>query len=229
MPMLPDPTLEAFCQEYAKDRNGTRAYIATHKTNNPKTAGVNVVGVLAKASVQDRIRELTQTEILRTQKTFIVTKDRWLKELACIAFADPRAYFDEQGQPLPIKQLPKHVAAAIAQFEAVQETTRDRSTGVQIQSVDYVRRFRLHDKIQALTLIGKHCGFLLDKPNDDGDKPQDLESINRIRDELAARIARLLEPSRTIDVSEQPQQAGTRSPEVHLELLGETRSTGAEG
>lgn len=53
-----------------------------------------------------------------------VTQQMLARELARIAFGDPRELFDEQGRPRPIHELSAEQAAMLAGFEVI-ETRRD--------------------------------------------------------------------------------------------------------
>jgi len=136
-----------------------------------------------------RIPELTHREIRRTQRTLTVSKDRWLREVACSVFRDPRQFFDAQGAPIPINKLQPEAAAAISRFEVV---LKYAGKGEDRHVVGYVEKYKVLDKIGALTIIGKHCGFLVDKPEHGGPDDEAID-IDAIRKDLTARIARLSE------------------------------------
>ena len=98
-----------------------------------------------------------RTEIARSNaevcKKLEITKERVLKELACIAFLDPRAIWNEDGSAKAICELDEDTARAIAGFEVAElfeGNGNDRSLA------GYVKKFKLADTLGALEIIGRH-------------------------------------------------------------------------
>lgn len=139
---------ELFCVLYVKYNNATRAAIEAGYSQ----ASAYQIGHenLSKLEISDRIAELTANSLKRTY----ISADKVLQELARIAFANPKDYYDENGEMIPIHELSDDAAAAIA--------------GVQVTKLDKFGRVRLDpklsDKKAALTDLGKHVG-LYEKDN----------------------------------------------------------------
>lgn len=84
--------------------------------------------------------------------------ERVIAEIGCIAFTSVGDLFDEQGNMLPIKQLPKHVQAAIGNHETVTGNV-DKGDG---QS-DRLIRIKLWDKPKMLEMLAKHHKLIGDE------------------------------------------------------------------
>ncbi|WP_310715492.1 terminase small subunit, partial [Burkholderia multivorans] len=99
---------QRFVDEYLIDLNATKA--AERAGYSKRTAGQIGFELLKKPEIAEAISEAMKA---REQRTGI-TQDRVLRELARIAFFDPRKLFDSDGRPLPISELDDDTAAAIA-------------------------------------------------------------------------------------------------------------------
>ncbi|WP_310731021.1 terminase small subunit, partial [Burkholderia multivorans] len=99
---------QRFVDEYLIDLNATKA--AERAGYSKRTAGQIGFELLKKPEIAEAISEAMKA---REQRTGI-TQDRVLRELARIAFFDPRKLFDADGRPLPISELDDDTAAAIA-------------------------------------------------------------------------------------------------------------------
>lgn len=133
-----------FCQEYLVDLNATEA--AKRAGYSPKTAYAQGHRLLKNVEIQARIAELQAERAGRVQ----VTADEVLRELARIGFSDMRQFtsWGPQGVDLLASgELPEDAARCVAEVSQV--------VGEKTSSV----RFKLHDKVAALTLIGKHLGM----------------------------------------------------------------------
>lgn len=140
------PKQERFCHEYLKDSNGTRAAIRAGYSK--RTANEQAAQLLAKLSIQQRVKTLTDKISAKTE----ITAERVIEELMRIGLVDLRQIFGEDGQLLPLSQIPEDARRAIAGIETmeVECVTGDQPT------VGKQRKIRMHDKLKALELLGKH-------------------------------------------------------------------------
>lgn len=162
----------AFCEEYIIDFNATQAAIRAGYTANSAT--VHASRMLSKANIQEKIRVLQEDRSKRTA----VTADMVLKELASVGFAritdflkvtegcidDPKEEpyeqddGDDDADGLPVvtekscfrmveifetEKMPQNAIPAIASIKQGQK-------GIEL---------KLHDKVKALELIGRHLGM----------------------------------------------------------------------
>jgi len=91
----------------------------------------------------------------RSKRTEI-TQDRVLQEYAKLAFLDPRAFYDENGQLIDIHKLPADVAACLAGMDVAYEKDEDGK-------VTQVRKIKFADKKSALDSVARHLGMFNDK------------------------------------------------------------------
>jgi len=128
-----------FADEYLIDLNATKA--AERAGYSPKTANEQGARLLANVSVQALLTECMQARAKRTE----ITQDRVLQEIARIAFFDPRTLVDEEGKPIPLKQLDADSAAVVA--------------GLKLEMLGAVREYKIADKLKALDQCMSHLGM----------------------------------------------------------------------
>jgi phage terminase small subunit len=137
-----------FVEEYLVDLNATQAAIrAGYSEKRAPELGYQL---LHKTTVQDALREALAERSARTQ----ISADQVIKELARIAFADPRAVFSWGPGGVSLRssgELTDDEAAIVAE---VSETRSE--TGGSIKA-------KLCDKVKALELLGRHLGMFTDK------------------------------------------------------------------
>lgn len=134
-----------FCEEYLIHLNGTKAAISAGYS--ARSATTTASDLLTYANVQGYLQELREKQKERTG----ITADRVLNELAKIAFSDVKRYLTDGNRIASVIGMSDEISPAI--MEVRSET---RLMGE--QPVEFTR-FKLHDKIGALTLIGKHLGM----------------------------------------------------------------------
>ena len=158
------PKQRRFADEYMIDLNPTRAYRAVYlSVKKDETAAAAAARLLKNVNVSDYIAERMQAQQQRTG----ITQDRVLRELACIGFAKASDYAKVDG-PLvtitPTDQLSPEQVAAIAGIE-------QGNFGIKI---------KLHDKLKALELLGKHLGMFDKQDNNQ----TDVEDLSPLADKL---------------------------------------------
>ena len=134
-----------FVDEYLIDLNASAAARrAGYKTR------ANSIGTenLSKPAIQAHLRKRLADREKRTE----ITQDRVLEEYAALAFSDPRQYFDSHGNVVPIPDLSKEAAAAIAGFD-VKRTTNDEG------EFSDILKIKLADKRASLQDVAKHLGM----------------------------------------------------------------------
>lgn len=146
-----------FVDEYLVDFNATQAAIrAGYKA---KTAHVIGAENLRKPKIAEEIARRQKDLQRRTE----VTQERVVKELARIAFADATDYAQvetrtaEKGDGTEVSYQTvtlTETAELSADQRAALATVKQSVNGVEI---------KLHDKIKALELLGRHIGMFTDK------------------------------------------------------------------
>ena len=145
---------QRFAAEYLIDLNATQAAIRAGYSET--SAHVQGARLINNAKVAAAIRQGMNSRSERTQ----ITQDEVLAELALIARADMGSFmqFRDDGQVfLDWSNLPRDATKLIR--EITQEEFIDGSG----DDARMVRRtkFRLHDKINALKLVGTHLGMFV--------------------------------------------------------------------
>lgn len=144
----------SFISEFIKDKSATLAYMRAYgcSKENAQRAGPRLmthVGV--KAEIDRLLSEMVET----AKHEAGITLERVLRELARIAFFDPRKLFDKDGNPLRITDLDDDTAAAIAGLDVSEEY---EGSGKDRVLRGYVKKWKLQTKDGALDKLMKHLG-----------------------------------------------------------------------
>lgn len=133
-----------FVSEYMRDLNATKA--AVRAGYSAKTADRIGPQLLGKTCVREAVEAAQEARAARTR----VTADKVIRALAAIAFADPRDYLEWDGDSVRAKdsaELTPEQSAAVADVIQTPAGTR----------------VKLHDRLKALELLGKHLGIFTDR------------------------------------------------------------------
>ena len=151
------PKQVRFVDEYLVDFNATQAAIrAGYKA---KTAHVIGAENLRKPKIAEEIARRQKDLQRRTE----ISQDRVVKELARIAFADATdyacvetlTYENEDGTVSPVQIVsPKDTDTLSDDQRAAIAGIKHGANGIEV---------KLHDKIKALELLGRHIGMFNDK------------------------------------------------------------------
>lgn len=151
------PKQAKFVAEYLLSGNATQA--AIRAGYSPKTAYKIGAENLRKPLIASLLSQ-KQSEIAARQDERLaqmeLTNERVAREIARLAFFDPRKLFDKQGNPLPITELDDDTAAAIAGLEVLEEfegSGRDRVL------IGHVKKYKVSDKNSALEKAAKILGM----------------------------------------------------------------------
>lgn len=146
-----------FVDEYLVDFNATQA--AIRAGYSPKTAAAAAARLLRNVNIQAEIARRQKDLQRRTE----VTQDRVVKELARVAFADATdyacvetlTYENEDGTVSPVQIVsPKDTDTLSDDQRAAIAGIKHGANGIEV---------KLHDKIKALELLGRHIGMFNDK------------------------------------------------------------------
>ena len=148
------PKQALFVKEYLVDLNATQAAIRAGYSEN--TAGAMGHENLTKPEIQDAIQQAMNARANKLE----ITADRVLKEIARLAFFDPRNFFHPDGTPIPIHELDDDTAAALAGIDVLEEF---EGSGKDRVFIGYTKKFKLTDKRASLELLGKHLKLFTDK------------------------------------------------------------------
>lgn len=141
------PRHKLFADEYLKGCSAREA---------AKRAGYKVSKYLDRVASNILLREDVQVYIQncyeqRRQKADI-SAERLLKELASIAFSNPKHTLDENGFPLPLHKIPDEVAAALQVAKAHEYTNKRGNRGIRWS-------YKFARKDAALKALGDYFGI----------------------------------------------------------------------
>lgn len=159
------PKQAIFVKEYLKDKNATRsAKAAGYSKKTAHSAGPRLLGnVEIKAEIAAGLEALAKEAEARARKVVgakAITKERWLAELALIAFANMDDYATVGSRGVSIthtKDRPRKLGRAVKKlYEST--SLNGGSQGIE-----------LHPKLPALEQIAKHYGWIKDKVEHSGE------------------------------------------------------------
>jgi phage terminase small subunit len=142
--------------------NFMSAYETSTWSNASKAAAAagyssKTAGVIACHLMQDpRVSQAIEEKKKKLMAKFDVSPERTINELASIAYANKADFYDDEGRLKNIRNLPRHVTAAISGVE-VEMRLDDLGHPAVIQKI------KLHDKTKALELLGKHFKLFTEK------------------------------------------------------------------
>ena len=160
---------QRFADEYLIDLNAARAYKKIYKCSS-SVADPSSSRLLKNVRVAAYIAEKQE----KLTKKCDITKENVLKEIAKISFSDVRKLFNEDGQLLPIKDLPDEVAACISSIEVV----TSKIPGSDPVEVEYTAKIKMWDKTKSLELAGKHLKLFTEKVELGGSITTRLVKVN---------------------------------------------------
>lgn len=140
-----------FAQEYVKDLSATLAAIRAGYA--PKAAHVTASRLLSDAKVRADI----DARLLKAAAVAEITVERTLKEIARIAYGDPRKLFDEDGNLRPLHELSDDTAALLASVESEEIYAGE---GKERKAVGMTRKVKTWSKPkgidQCMAFLGMH-------------------------------------------------------------------------
>jgi len=158
------PKQRLFVQEYLIDLNAKQASIrAGYSPANAEFQGHQLIN-------NPKVKYAIELAMYEREQRTKVTQDRVVQELAKIAFLNPTDVINEYDASIR-NGATREDTAAISSIR-VRRTPSKNGMGVE-------REIKLHDKIRALELLGKHLGLFNDKLNVTAD------AVVRIVDDLS--------------------------------------------
>ena len=155
----PAPKRDLFPYEYIKDLNQTQAAIRSGYSS--RTAHSHASRMMKDVNVQAKIRELKRKRELRCE----LSADAVLHELSLIGFSDLSDFvgIDYNTGVIIAKGFDQMPPGASRAIEAIKEdrAIKETSDGESVVVYDKVT-FKLHSKIKALELLGRHLALFND-------------------------------------------------------------------
>jgi phage terminase small subunit len=141
------------------DLNATRA---AHRAGySPKTAYSQGQRLLKNVEVKRAIQAAMDKRAHKLE----ITPDRVLKEIARLAFMDPRSFFEDDGSLKRIQDLDDDTATCIAGMEVIELFD---GSGEQKHAYGLLKKIKIADKGQNLERLGRHLKLFTDKTEHSG-------------------------------------------------------------
>ena len=170
---------KAFVQEYLIDLNATQAAIrAGYSTDTAKVIGSEN---LTKPDIQEAIQEAMAAREKRTE----ITQEMVLRELAKIAGVDIKNYLSYRTEKTVVGTDEETGEPIVDYSHIVDLKDSEQVDGTLISEIQLQKgnlKFKLHDRVKALELLGKHLGMFVDRTrleNPDGSPLQVSFNISR--------------------------------------------------
>ncbi len=145
------PKQVLFIQEYLVDSNATQSAIRAGYSK--KTAMQIGEQNLRKLDIATGIAVAQAERAKRTE----ITQDRVLKEYAKLGFLDPRKFYDDKGNLIPIHELSADVAATLTGMDVQTIYTKDGDM------MGDLKKIKFGDKKAALDSVAKHLGMFVER------------------------------------------------------------------
>lgn len=145
------PKQKRFCDEYLVDYNATQAAIRAGYLKSSATSQAS--RLLTNANVSAYIA----SKVKRVEQKLEISAERTLLELARVAYTPATAFYDENGNLIPVHKLGADAAACVSGIE-IEEIKEE---GAVVGTLRKIKRF---DKNSALTNLAKHFKLFVDTP-----------------------------------------------------------------
>ena len=142
---------ENFCQAYIRLGDKSAAYREAYSCKGMKPASINnkAYELFKKVEITARIDRLKQETADRNK----ITVDELVSILAEMARFDIGDLYDDSGNLLPIKQMPKAARLMIQQIES-----EELKFGIDSPMIGQSRKVKITDKQNAIEKLMKHLG-----------------------------------------------------------------------
>lgn len=156
---LLNPKQRQFADEYlANGGNAYKAYVAVYGEKNTRAAvDVAASKLLKSAKIQSY---LSQKRNELSNKT-LITAERVLREIAKLAFFNPKDFFNSDGSMKQINEIDDDTAAAITGLYVAE--IFDGEQGAQRHAIGLSKKVKFADKRGPLQDLGKHLGLFVDR------------------------------------------------------------------
>lgn len=145
----------AFVAEYLKDHNATQAYMRAGYQTSGKAAEASASRLLSDVRVAAEIARRADARIEQVVHETGITLERTVREIAKVAFHDPRKFFREDGSIKLPTELDDETAAALAGFD-VEELWA--GSGEDRAQIGVTKKVKQADRAKYLDMLMRHLG-----------------------------------------------------------------------
>ncbi len=185
-----------FVKYYVVSKNATDA--ARRAGYSKKTAHSCGPRLLENAGVAKAIKSILDAQIKKVEDDFAansITKERWMKELAVIGFADMKDYVkyeDGKFRVVATEDLKSDRSRAIRK---VKSTDTQHGGSIEVE---------LHPKLQALETLGKSLGWVKDAMELSGPNGAPIPYSNLTEEDLDKRLKEVSTVVNVINETKKP-------------------------
>ena len=150
-----------FCDEYLKDFNGKQSAIRAKYSK--KTAEVQASRLLSNVNVQKYIAE----RMKKIQDKLEITQEMIMEELAIIGFSRVTDYLSVENTTVKrkVRGKMKSIIIPLVSIFPTAEMKKEKIPAIAgIKQAKEGIELKLHDKVKALELMGKHRGMFKEMP-----------------------------------------------------------------
>jgi len=177
-----------FVDEYLLHLNPERAAIAAGYSRS--MARTKAYQWVSDGKRKPHVFSAVKAALDRRAKRIEIKQDSVLKELARVAFFDPRRLFDRDGNLIPLCDLPKDIAAAIVGLHTSEAPGNGGKTKSRITNI------RFADKLKALDSLARHLGMYNDKVKHSFDEEALRAVLSALPPEYAQSVVQALARAR---------------------------------
>ncbi len=164
---------QAFIANYLLTLSATKAAVAAGYSK--ETAGKQGSQLLANPRISKELRKA----MARRAKRLDLTAENVLREISRIAFSDIRAVMSFDGQKVTVKASDKMHSDAAAAIQSIEQHTTESE-----RSSNTTVKVKMHDKMRALDLAGRHLGMWAKGDDDEFKRMSLAELLVMVRDQL---------------------------------------------
>ena len=150
---------KAFCDEYLIKLNATRAYLTVYTNAKDEKSAAPCACRLMK---NENVAAYIDKRIKERQKRTAVTQDRVVTELAAIGFAVVTDYAKVVKKTVDTKD--QSIVVSGVEIDSTDSLSKEQQKALaHIKQTNSGVEIKLHDKVKALELLGRHLGMFKEK------------------------------------------------------------------
>lgn len=155
---------EAFILAWMVRRNATKAYQDAYPGACYSTASAEGSRLFRDPRISQEIKKMLAEERIRLASNAQKVTDT----LAALAFSSIADVLDDQGNVIPLTQLPRDIGQAVKKIKRREIIGVDLTTGEK-KVVGHTIEVEMHDRVQPLRLLGLEVGLFTEKVEQSGD------------------------------------------------------------
>ncbi len=172
-----------FVREFLVDMDKDAAYLRAGYTGDDSKGA-------SKLMRHPRVKIAIDAYIAARIERLEINADRVLQEYAKIAFLNPRDFYDEDGNLLPIHKMPQNASAALSGIDVVSLFDADAKANITTAKIKFI------DKKGALDSLAKHLGMFVEKVEHTGKDGKPIEHVQSFGGTSEDAYRRMIEPKK---------------------------------